>query len=134
MRCEEQWKKGLELAQNMALELNISTDLPQERHRKLPRRLDDGIVEAAHVTPEDNLRVSFFYAVLDSMLTQLNDRFPIEVSDTAFLLPLHMDAIDGEKHIHRFASRYHQVDAHQAVSQWRLMRHEIIRGGKFSGS
>lgn len=69
------------------------------------------------------MKINLYFNTLDRLVTELDNRFPPELSDFAFLLPKHMATLDGESQIKRLADRYPQVDSELAVAQWRLARH-----------
>ena len=119
MRTDENWNKGLTVAKNLAETLDIQSDLPVKRHRKVPRRLDGGSesVESVYSDSTEDMKINLYYNTLDRLVTELDDRFPIELSDFAFLLPAHMGALDGEERIRRMADRYCQVDSELSVAQ-----------------
>jgi len=102
------------------------------------RRLDANITNAAVMSPLERLKVNFYFAVMDKLIIELEERFPAELQDFAFLDPRHFGAIDAELRIRRLASRYKMLDAKtgsyaeldvdKTVSQWRLA-HQFIKAG-----
>jgi hypothetical protein len=107
--------------------LGIDTELKQERKNKVPKRLDSGDV-GVRLHPEDHLRIDLYSNVIDYISGHVNVRFAHQLTDFAYLQPLHKQAIDGEGMIRRLAERYllHHVDQDTAVSQWRLFRHLFV--------
>ena len=75
------------------------------------------------MTPLDQLKINVYYGLIDRLLVELNERFPDELTEFAFLDPRNFQAIDAE--VHRLASRYKDIDPDVVVSQWRLAHHFI---------
>ena len=117
----------MQKAHALAGTLGIDTELKQERKKKVPKRLDGGDV-GVHLHPEDHLRVDLYTNVIDNISGQVTQRFPDQLTDFAYLQPLNMQAIDGERMVRQLAERYqlHHVDPDRAVSQWRLFRHLLV--------
>jgi len=129
MRSDIHWNTSLTAAKTLAGTLDIEAEFPVQRKKKVPRRLDTEAqsTESVYLDSTDDMKINLYYNTLDRLITELDNRFPPELSDFAFLLPAHMAALDGETRIRRLADRYPQVDSELAVAQWRLARH-ILAG------
>ena len=123
MRCDTTWQSSILEAQKLAEALNIPSEFQESRKRKVPRRFEEGQNEGVSLSAEEDLKVNFFYNLLDRLIGELRNRFPSELSDVAFLQPSNMHAIDAEQRVKRFAARFPQVDSQRVLSQWRLIRH-----------
>ena len=111
-------------AEELARSLDIDADLPAERQRKLPRRLDDNAANAVNLSPMDKLKIETYYPVIDGLVAELKQRFPEELSAFSCLDPRHFMALDGEEKVRHLASRY-DLDPDNVVSQWRLA-HQFV--------
>ena len=80
------------------------------------------------LTPSDTLKIKVYYTLIDRLVTEVNERFPSELTEFAFLDPKHFSAIDAESNIHSLASRYNNLDPDVVVSQWRLSHHFVPVG------
>jgi hypothetical protein len=100
--------------------MNIPTELKEPPKRKVPKRLDDGAGQQVHLSGQDAMKVKFYYATLDRLITELDTRFPKELCDFAYMQPDNVECADGEKCVHRLAERYEFVNTDRAVAQWRL--------------
>ena len=87
LRCDRKWQTAIDKAERVASELNICTEFHPARPRKIPRKIDDGIGEGIHVNTADEMRIGFYYNILDRLSQQLSDRFPAQLSDFSFLQP-----------------------------------------------
>ena len=125
LRSDHSYEAAFTQAESLAQQLDIECQLPVERQRKLPRRLDASVsVPAAAFSPSDQVKINLYFAVLDRLLAEVKERFPQELTDYAFLEPRHRNAIDAEVHVRRLATVYGLDDA-AAASQWRLSHHLV---------
>ena len=75
-----------ESATTMAKEMNVNSELPEERQRKLPRRLDENPPNAATVSPIDGTHDNKFLFWCHRRADMVLDNwFPPELTDFAFL-------------------------------------------------
>jgi len=119
LRDDSVFAASTQRATELATTMGIDAELPAERQRKIPRRLDDNAGNAANLSPLDKMRTNFYVAIIDKLSTELTDRFPSDLMDFACLDPRYFNALDAELQLRRLASRY-GVDADTAASQWRL--------------
>ena len=144
LRSDDIWSEAVSTATTMAKHLNVYSALPEERQRKLPRRLDGNPANAAIVSPMERMKISFYFGVIDRLIVELDDRFPPELTDFAFLEPNNFGARDAELRVRKLACRYNMFaigvdkhtgrdvmfDANTEVSQWRLAHQFITPGSK----
>lgn len=91
MRSDESWENTLTAATLMANELDIDSELREERRKKLPRRLaDSDDNEGRHFDVAEKLKVDLYFNWLDRIRGQLDYRFPKELRDFAYLQPANM--------------------------------------------
>jgi len=64
------------------------------------------------------MKVKFYYATLDRLITKLT-RFPKELCNFAYLQPDYVVCADGETRVRHLAER-NEVDTDREVAQWRL--------------
>ena len=122
LRGDDSFNAALAAAESLASKLGIDCELPVERQRKVSRRLDANTSTAATALgPVEQLKVNFYFPLLDRFMCEVKERFPRAVADFACLEPRNFDAIDAEERLRRLATTY---DA-SAVSQWRLARHLV---------
>ena len=62
------------------------------------------------------MKVKFYYATLDRLITELDTHFPRELGNFAYLQPDNVECADGDL----LAERYEFVDTDRAVAKWRL--------------
>ena len=145
LRSDDIWSLAVSTATTMAKHLNVYSELPEERQRKLPRRLDENPANAAIVSPMERMKINFYFSVIERLIVELDDRFPPELTDFAFLEPNNFGARDAEMRVRKLACRYNvftigvdkqtgrdvMFDPNTAVSQWRLSRlaHQFITPG-----
>ena len=115
---------AMDKAQALADKLNIEAELPTTRQRKAPRRIDDNPASGTSLSPLDNVKVNFYYPVVDRLIEELRQRFPEVLVEFSCLLPCHFAALDGERNLRRLAERY-QLQPDAVVSQWRLS-HQFV--------
>jgi len=72
----------------MANNLEINTELREQRRKKAPRRLDDN-PEGSHLDAASRLKVEMFFSMLDRIQEQLTERFPSQLRDFAYLQLIH---------------------------------------------
>ena len=145
MRSDDIWSEAVSTATTMAKHLNVYSELSEERQRKLPRRLDTNPANAVIVSPMQRLKINFYFSVIDRLILELDDRFPPELTDFAFLEPNNFAARDAEMQVRKLACRYNMLtiigvdkqtgrdvmfDPNTAVSQWRLAHQFITSGSK----
>ena len=63
------------------------------------------------------MKVKFYYATLDRLITELDTRFPKELCDFTYLQPDNGECADEETRVHRLAERYEFIDTDRAVAQ-----------------
>jgi len=124
LRDNSAFVAATDTATELARKFDIDAELPAERRRKLPRRHDDNPDNAASLSPLDKMRTSFYFNIIDKLITELQGRFPDELVDFCCLDPRYFGTLDGEQQLHRLASRY-QLDPDTAASQWRLS-HQFV--------
>ena len=69
------------------------------------------------------MKVKFYYATLDRLITELDTRFPKKLCDFAYLQPDNVECADGEKCVRRLTERYEFIKTDRTVvhnAQWRL--------------
>ena len=142
MRSNDTWESAVLRAQSMAQRLNLDSEMPPERERKVSRRLDANIANAAVMSPLERMKVNFYFPVMDKLVIELEECFPAELQDFAFLDPKHFGAMDAELRVRRLASRYKMLDGKtgsytdldvdKAVSQWRLAHSFIQKGSSLA--
>lgn len=120
LRNEEVWQAAIDCAKLLAQKLDIEPDLPVERTRKISRRLDSNSATETILSPMDRIKINFYFSMIDKLNRELQDRFPSDLTDFAFLDPRHFGALDGEDRVRRLAQRYERLDADVIASQWRL--------------
>ena len=64
LRSDDIWSEAVSTATTMAKHLNVYSELPEERQRKLPRRLDGNPANAAIVSPMERMKISFYFGVI----------------------------------------------------------------------
>ena len=82
-RSDAEWDKVFKYAQDVAKLYDINEPTQRPRRRSLPRRYEDEIIldtpSIAHRNSNnDNLKTSFYFPILDVMLSELNRRFSDE--------------------------------------------------------
>ena len=116
MELWSELSEAVSTATTMAKHLNVYSELPEERQRKLPRRLDGNPTNAAIVSPMERMKISFYFSVIVRLIVELDDRFPPELTDFAFLEPNNFGARDAELRVRKLACRYNMftigVDKH----------------------
>ena len=144
LRSDDIWSEAVSTATTMAKHLNVYSELPEERQRKLPRRLDENPANAAIVSPMDRMKINFYFSVIERLIVELDDLFPPELTDFAFLEPNNFGARDAEMRVRKLACRYNMLtigvdkqtgrdvmfDPNTAVRQWRLAHQFITPGSK----
>jgi len=68
MRTEENWNKSLTVAKNLAETLDIQSELPLQRKRKVPRRLDGDSqsIESVYSDSTEDMKICFTTPWIDS--------------------------------------------------------------------
>jgi len=89
----------------MAKHLNVNLDMPEERQRKLPRRVDENPANATIMSPLERMEINFYFGVIDKLIVELDDRLPPELTDFAFLEPNNFGACDAEIRVRKLACR-----------------------------
>ena len=112
-------------AWSLAKKLGFDDELPAERQRKVPSRIDNHAFTQVVLTPLQRMKAAFYVALIDRLITELDARFPSEKIDFAFLDPRHFAAIDGERKLRQLAGRYEQLDPDQVITEWRLSHHIV---------
>ena len=125
LRSEQSFQDARVKAVELAEKLNLDPTLPVPRPRKVARKIDDNAGNQTFLTPLEQLKINVYYGLIDRLLVELNERFPDELTEFAFLDPRNFQAIDAEIKVHRLASRYKDIDPDIVVSQWRLAHHFI---------
>ena len=62
------WSEAVSTATTMAKQINVNSELPGERQRELPRRLDENPANAAIVSPVDRMTINFYFGVIDKLI------------------------------------------------------------------
>jgi len=106
-------------ATEFATKMNIHAELPAERRRKLPRRLDDNAGNAASMSPMNKMRTCVYVPLIDRLASEISDRFPSALIDCGCLNPSYFNALNAEVPVPQLANRY-GVDVDTTASQWRL--------------
>ena len=127
----------------MAKQMNVNSELPEERQRKLPWILDENPAIAAIVSPMERMTINFYFGVIDKLIMVLDNRFPPELTAFAFLELNNFGACDAEIRVRKLAFRCNMFtivrvdkqtgrnvmfDSNTAVSQWRLANQFIPPG------
>jgi len=94
MRSDDTWESAVSRAQSMAQHLNLDSEMPLERERKMSRRLDTNIANAAVMLPLERMKVNFYFPAMDKLVIELEERFPAELQDFAFLDPKQFGAMN----------------------------------------
>ena len=105
LRSDDIWSEAVSTATTMAKHLNVYSELLEEHQRKLPRRLDENPANTAIVLME-RMEINFYFSVIDRLIVELDDRFPPELTDFAFLEPNNFGARDAEMRVRKLACRY----------------------------
>jgi len=124
LRDDQAVKTAMDKAAALAEKLNIESELPTTRQRKAPRRLDENPTSGTSLSPVDNMKVNFYYAVIDRLSEELRQRFPEDLLEFSSLHPRHFAALDSEQQVRRLAIRY-QLQPDVVSSQWRLSHHFV---------
>lgn len=146
LRSDNIWGEAISTATTMAKHLNVNAELPEERQRKLPRKLDENPANAAIMSPMERMKINFYFGVIDKLIVEIDERFPPELTDFAFLEPNNFGACDAEIRVRKLACRYNMFtigvdkqtgrnvmfDPNTAVTQWRLAHQFITPGSKLS--
>ena len=77
LRSDDIWSEAVSTATTMAKHLNVYSELPEERQRKLPidsRKLHEDAANAALLVPMERIKISFYFGVIDKLIVELNDR------------------------------------------------------------
>jgi len=65
---------------------------------------------------------SFYFGVIDKLVSELQSCFLAELVDFSCLDPHHFTALDGKQQVRHLVNRY-QVNPDTTASQWRLLSH-----------
>ena len=71
------WSEAVSTTTTMAKQMNVNSELPEERQRNLSRRLDENPAYAAIVSPMERMTINFYVGVVDKLIMVLDNRFPI---------------------------------------------------------
>ena len=82
-RSQETWDHTYQYVLQVAAHLNISPNLPHSRQRRPPKSLKNYVIsestgsrqDISACSIEDGFKVSLFYPVLDTFISQIDQRF-----------------------------------------------------------
>lgn len=78
LRSDDSVIAALATAESVARQLGIDCELPVERQRKIPNRIDNNAsTAAAALTPTEKLKVNFYFPVIDRFVREVKERFPM---------------------------------------------------------
>ena len=120
MRSEETFKKFFNEASKLAEEMEI--EITESRPRKVSRRLDDNHKnEHVMVGIEEKLRITFFYEVLDIMISEFESRFNQESRKYLTVLgDLQNRKVADDSKLTRIASDF-SLDLVALKNEWMLI-------------
>ena len=129
LRSDSAWEKACEEAESLASHLGVNISVEKEqtqetrRPRKKPRRIDEHPETQAVLSSFDSLRTQHYFQALDKLISELDKRFPNELSDFMYLQPDNYFLEEAEKGLERLSERYadHLVPE-EAIHQWRIFR------------
>jgi len=81
LRSDNIWGEAISTATTMAKHLNVNLELPEERQRKLPRRLDENPANATFMSPLERMKINFYFGIIHKLIVELDYRFPPELTD-----------------------------------------------------
>ena len=130
MRCDSQyatiWGDAVQLADNLKLP---EPQLP--RRRQLPRRIDDGGPAHQYDSPFSYHRVESWYAFLDIVVKQIEDRFTsdsfLQISNAEDLLVRAASGQPYKNELTKFLQSYDDFDESALDAQLTVMRSAVVR-------
>jgi len=91
LRSDAHWKASIEEAETLAATINVNLratiDEKDEttRERKKPRRIDDNPTSQVRLKYTDTLKIQDFYPVMDKIISELDERFPLVLGGFQYL-------------------------------------------------
>ena len=120
------WLDAHNKAENFANKLGLNTEFCTQRSRRVSSKADNNASTGIIFSPKDNLRVNFYEALIDSLISEIDSRFPPEIAKFAFLDPRNFEAIDAEENLLKLVHQYEKI-SHRFIVEWKLARHFIHR-------
>ena len=127
LRSDSAWCQALDKAKDLAHLLGVEAEFACTRKRKVPRRhLDNPTVSAQQSDVGDDAEArSDYFAVIDRLCAELQERFPKSLQHFAPLQCVNMDIIDAEIQLAELVEIY-SLDI-SLIAQWRLLRQHCGR-------
>ena len=125
LRTENVWLDAFSKAENFAIKFGLNTEFSTQRSRRVSCRVDNNPSTGITFSPKDNLRVNFYEALVDSMISEINSRFPNQLINFAFLDPRNFEAIDAEENLLKLVHQYKKISTDRFIAEWKLARHFI---------
>ena len=111
------WLDANNKAENFANKLGLNTEFSTQRSRRVSSKVSNNPSTGRIFTPKENLRIHFYEALIDSLISEIDSRFPPEITNFAFLDARNFEAIDAEENLLKLVHRYENISPERFIAE-----------------